>query len=218
MLLGTISHMGTESYRKGSARGGFPHCLVGLEPCTTHQHPQGCPMGIPSAHQDKGPSNTRRILAHQFTTNFQSRNQGERQPRAVSPPLCHQTRSPRCYRNVFPRGSNARASPAKPTQPHVCPAGQAAAAPSHCLHRCRQPHLSPLAGAGLPNSVWTLAQPSPATRVPFPHGAIGVEQGQFACSRVPARWELTSHGPPIAWITPGLLLPHFTPRTQHWPL
>lgn len=120
LLLGSTSHMNTETYRKGPKRGGFPCCTLGLVPRTTHQHSQGCSgdgfsplLTRTRAHQTSGSSFP---ISYHFTTNFQSRK-----PRVRSP-LHQQTRCPRCHRNVISRGSNTGASsmqPAKPTEPHA---------------------------------------------------------------------------------------------------
>lgn len=127
----------------------------------TSAHKDAQDVGVPQCSSGQGAIKHQEVLSPSVHNQLQSRNGGERRARAASPPLHHQTRSPRCYRNAFPRGSNARVSltrSEKLIQPHVCQAGEAAAAPSHCLCRRRLLHMAPLAGTGLPNSVQTLSQ------------------------------------------------------------
>lgn len=154
------------------------------EPCT-HQHTQGRSGGFPQCSSGQGAIKHQEVrFPHQLTANFQSKNQGVRPPWAASPPLRHQTHSPRCHRNAFAK-SNVRASPAEPSQPHICQAGQAVAAPSHHLRRGK-PHPAPLAGAGLPNSAQSPPQAAPRPCLALPAARPLSTTGQ---------WELGEDSP-----------------------
>lgn len=223
--------LGQEEQEEGRAGGCFWGALPtealramekgwGQEPCT-HQRTQGCSGGFPQRSSGQEAIKHQEVpFPHQLTASFQSRNQGVRLPWAASPPLHHQTHSPRCHRNAFAK-SNVRASPmqpAEPSQPHICQAGEAVAAPSHRLRRGK-PHPAPLAGAGLPNSARSPPQAAPPLCLALPAARPLSTTGQWELVRTahvhrgPILLELTPQGAPTPWIMPGLLPPRFTPRT-----